>query len=168
MLKRGKKASAIPISPHKQVTYGFLIIIVISTLYVLFVPQSKMADAQVIDDTQIMVHNGMGHQFRHGHNRLFEGQTNTDVKTLFMSALSDTNQIGQCKSSKVQNQDDVANEEEIEVPEFYDWRKEYPHCVQPVQSIGTTNCSASYALASLSTVADRICMSSNNPITLSA
>jgi hypothetical protein len=76
-----------------------------------------MADALVIDDTQILVHNGMGHQFKHGRNEVFEGKTNTDVRTLFMSSLSDTNQIAQCKSSKSMDPNEMTAEEEIEVPE---------------------------------------------------
>jgi len=62
-------------------------------------------------------------------------------------------------------------EEEIELPESYDWRDAYPQCVQPVQSIGgqdNGNCSSSYVFATLQAVADRICMGSNATIRLSA
>lgn len=55
------------------------------------------------------------------------------------------------------------------MPDAYDWRDAYPQCVQEVLSIGAgRNCSSSYALASLSTVADRICMGSNVTVRLSA
>ena len=55
------------------------------------------------------------------------------------------------------------------MPEAYDWREQYAHCVQDPLSIGAgKNCSSSYALASLSTVADRICMGSNITVRLSA
>ena len=62
-------------------------------------------------------------------------------------------------------------EEEIDVPESYDWREAYPNCVQETQSIGGPNggnCSASYAFATLSAVEDRICMGSNVTVRLSA
>lgn len=48
---------------------------------------------------------------------------------------------------------------DIDIPEEYDWRKEYPHCVLPPMSVGNHNCSASYAVSTLSAIQDRICMS---------
>jgi hypothetical protein len=61
-------------------------------------------------------------------------------------------------------------EEEIDLPESFDWREVYPQCVQPVQSIGlagATNCSASYAMATLSAAEDKICMNANSTVKLS-
>lgn len=48
MLQRSKKA-AVP--QHKQVTLGFLLIIAISILYVVFVPKTNTNDILIIDDT---------------------------------------------------------------------------------------------------------------------
>jgi len=45
----------------------------------------------VLDDAQIMVHNGGDHQFKHGQNELFSGKTNSQVKSYFFSGMSDTN-----------------------------------------------------------------------------
>ena len=121
----------------------------------------------VIDDSQMLIHNGQGHQFKHGRNNLFEHKTLADAKQMFMSALSDTNNVNPCKTAKgVQGYED----EEIDVPESFDWREAYPKCVQPVMNIEQrgANCSASYAMAALSAVEDRICMSSNNTVKLSA
>jgi len=86
-----------------------------------------------------------------------------------MSALSDTNQIGNCKTSKKTDPEAEFDEMEIEVPDSYDWREQYPHCVQPVHDIGADrNCSASYAMATLGVVEDRICMGSNQTVRLSS
>jgi cathepsin B len=90
-------------------------------------------------------------------------KTLADAKTMFQSALSDTNQIKPCSSSL--GIEDV-EEEDIDVPESYDWREAYPDCVQPVRSIGTS-CSASYAFATLSAIEDRICMATNSTVKLS-
>ena len=58
---------------------------------------------------------------------------------------------------------------DIELPEQYDWREEYPHCVQtPINIGGDFNCSSSYAFTTLSVVQDKICMTNNNTIQLSA
>jgi len=83
----------------------------------------------VIDDSQILVHNGMGHQFTHGPNALFQQRTLADAKQLFMSALSDTNQIGACKTSTGVDGVSPDEEDKIDIPDEFDWRKEYSHCV---------------------------------------
>ena len=65
----------------------------------------------------------------------------------------------------------MEDEMDIDLPEQYDWREAYPHCVQPVQSIGygdAKNCSASYAMVTLGVAEDKICMSQNNTVKLSA
>jgi len=45
----------------------------------------------VLDDANILVHNGQGFNFKHARNSFFEGKTLADAKQLFASALSDTN-----------------------------------------------------------------------------
>lgn len=87
---------------------------------------------------------------------------------MFMSALSDTNNINTCKTGKKLKEEDDFEEMEIELPDAYDWREQYPSCVQPIMDIGAQfNCSASYVMATLSTVEDRMCMANNKTIKLS-
>ena len=82
-----------------------------------------------------------------------------DVKAMFMSALSDSNNVPQCKTSKKTDPNADWEEMEIELPESYDWREAYPDCVQPVMNIGSDkNCSASFVMSALGAVEDRICM----------
>jgi len=69
-----------------------------------------------------------------------------DAKTLFHSSLSDTPNIGPCKTKE---------DEEGIIPDKYDWREQYPECVQT--SVSGGNCSASYAFATLGAIGDRIC-----------
>ena len=73
------------------------------------------------------------------------------------NSLADNPNIAPCKSSE-----DV----ETIIPESYNWREVYPQCAQAVKNQG--NCSAAYAIATTSTVADRICQASNTTISLSA
>jgi hypothetical protein len=117
---------------------------------------------KVIDDAQMLVHNGQGHQFKHGTNNFFKDKTIADVKYLFTSGLSDTNQITPCKTSTNLQGELEMQEMKIDVPETYDWREAYPRCVQPPSNMGEDkNCSSTYAFATLSAVQDRICMGSN-------
>jgi hypothetical protein len=60
---------------------------------------------------------------------MFQAKTIADAKNMFMSALSDTNQIGNCKTSKHMQEGDNWEELEIEIPDSYDWREAYPQCV---------------------------------------
>lgn len=80
------------------------------------------------------------------------------MKTLFGNSLSDTPNVPPCKSRE--------DTEETIIPDKYDWRENYPECVQEVFNQG--NCSASYALATTSVVADRICQQVKKPVRLSA
>jgi hypothetical protein len=80
------------------------------------------------------------------------------VKSLFGNSLSDTPNVAPCKSRE--------DSDETIIPEKYDWREQFPECVQEPVSQG--NCSASYAIASTSATADRICMAVKKPVRLSA
>jgi len=100
---------------------------------------------------------------------MFKTKTMADAKNMFMSALSDTNNIGTCLTSKKQSPEDNFDEQDIEVPSSYDWREQFPQCIQPVMDTGADkNCSSSYAMATLGVVQDRICMGSNSTVQLSA
>ena len=56
---------------------------------------------------------------------------------------------------------------EIEVPDSYDWRNEYPHCSRPVPTI-SQGCQSTYIESSLSAVEDRICKENGKYIKLSS
>lgn len=90
MMRRGKKTN-----DQKQqyllVIGLFCAVCVFAVLYTVFNPKPKLSEQMVIDDAQIMIHNGQGHQFKHGKNTFFEGKALADAKQMFMSALSDTN-----------------------------------------------------------------------------
>ena len=74
-----------------------------------------------------------------------------------MNSLADSSNIGHCKSME---------DEEMIVPESFNWTEKYPQCARPVLASG--NCSASYAMATLSAVSDRICQANNRTVTLSS
>jgi len=82
-----------------------------------------------------------------------------EAKRLFEQGLSDQPNIDPCKSNQAENA--------VEIPESYDWRQQYPDCVQEPLTI-PQNCSASYIYSSLSATEDRICMKSNEKVRLSA
>jgi len=57
---------------------------------------------------------------------MFMHKTLAEAKSMFMSALSDTNNITPCKSSKKMDPNVPFEELDIQLPESYDWREVYP------------------------------------------
>lgn len=171
MYSRSRKENT-QMTQYYYVIAFFIVVCIISILVTVINPKQKFSDKEVIDEQDILIHNGQGHQFKHGENKIFKKKTLKDAKNMFMSALSDTNNIQHCKTAKkvdekAQGEDFV--EMDIEIPESYDWREAYPQCVQPVMDIGSQyNCSASYAMSALGSVEDRVCMATNKTIKLSS
>lgn len=101
MLNRGrKKTSADPMSSYYSVIYAFVFICVAAVATTMYSPKQKFSEMDVLDASQMLIHNGQGHQFKHGANGFFEHKTLADAKQMFMSALSDTNNLGSCRTSK--------------------------------------------------------------------
>lgn len=82
MMTRSRKQTD-PNQQHWYVIYGFVAVCAIAVLMTLFNPKQKISEQKIIDDTQILVHNGQGHQFKHGRNMLFEQKTMADAKKMF-------------------------------------------------------------------------------------
>ena len=62
MMKRSKaKSAGGKVDQYKMVIYGFIGVVVISVLYTILFPKTKIGELTIIDDAQILVHNGMGH-----------------------------------------------------------------------------------------------------------
>lgn len=71
MLKRGKKKDD-TMMQYYLVIGGFIAICVAAVLYVLLNPKKSFAQMQVIDESQILVHNGQqSSQFQQGTNSFF-------------------------------------------------------------------------------------------------
>lgn len=90
MLKRSKKVDTKKTN-YTLVIIGFCAICALSIFFTLFNKKQKFSEMVILDDAQILVHNGQGHQFKHGSNNIFKNKTIADVRPLFTSGLSDTN-----------------------------------------------------------------------------
>lgn len=75
-----------------------------------------------------------------------------------MNTLSDNPHMDKCASSEI---------EDMQIPETYDWRDQFPECVREVQSTDLTCMGATYAMAAISAAEDRICMHSKEQTKLS-
>ena len=87
-------------------------------------------------------------------NAFFEGWSLADVKLAAQVGLSQqARNMSPCTS--------YMNEGEL-VPQAYDLREEFPHCMQEVMSQG--NCSAGYAFATAAVASERFCMVTNGQV----
>uniref|UniRef100_A0A7S3I4I9 Peptidase C1A papain C-terminal domain-containing protein n=1 Tax=Favella ehrenbergii TaxID=182087 RepID=A0A7S3I4I9_9SPIT len=137
----------------------FIATMAAAALYTFLNPQQSFAGMPVIDESAMLIHNGQSHRFQQGANEFFNGWTISDAKKLFETGLSDVPQIDPCKSSK---------DEEMVIPESFDWREENPECVQEAPAVAQ-NCTASYIMSTLSAASDRICKGGKKePIQLSS
>jgi hypothetical protein len=159
MLKRSRKPDS-TMSQYYIVIGAFVGICVISVFYVLLNPKKSFAQMPVIDESAILVHNGQqSNAFQRGENQFFQNWTISNVKSLFGNSLADSSNVAPCKSKELTSEDMI-------IPQSFDWRQQFPQCVQEAKSQG--NCSASYAVATLSMVQDRICMQTNRTVELAA
>lgn len=130
MFSRSRKENN-PMMPYYIVTGVFTVICIAAILVTFVTPKQNIADKEIIDASEMFVHNGQGHQFKHGENKIFHKKTLREAKHMFQSALSDTNSIGTCRTSKKFDEKIQGDfeEMEIELPDAYDWREAYPQCV---------------------------------------
>jgi hypothetical protein len=61
MLRRSASKKTDPKQQYYMVVAIFCGVCVLSVLYVLLNPKPKLTELQVLDDSNIMVHNGQGH-----------------------------------------------------------------------------------------------------------
>lgn len=137
-------------------------------VYTVLNPQKSFASMPVIDETSILVHNGQSHRFQQAANDFFgvsviqlnllQNWTISEAKSLFEQGLSDTNNLEQCRTS---------TNTELEIPETYDWRVQFPECVRESAPKIEKECASTYVATSLSAVEDRICMGSKQIVKLS-
>ena len=68
-------------------------------LYTILNPPQSFATMPIINESQILVHNGQSHRFKEASNDFFQNWTIADAKVLFEQGLSDTPSIEQCRSN---------------------------------------------------------------------
>ena len=79
MFNRGKKENT-QMKQYYYVIAGFTLTCVFAIFFTIFNPKVKFTELAVLDEQAMMVHNGMGNQFKHGENDMFRGKTMADAK----------------------------------------------------------------------------------------
>ena len=70
MMNRNKKTYD-RLTSYYGVIGFFCFVCVAAILFTVFNPKTKFSELLVLDESQILIHNGQGHQFKHGENDLF-------------------------------------------------------------------------------------------------
>ena len=147
MIKRSKKKQSDPNLQYYLVIGGFVVIMVAIIVYTVFInPKESFLLKQIIDHDEFLVHNSQNQFFTVGANKQFEGVTMNEARKLFNVGISDSPNLPSCEE-----------QEDVEIPESYDFRKSEigQLCVDEPRTTG--NCTAGHVLSLLSTIEDRIC-----------
>jgi hypothetical protein len=101
-------------SQYYYVIGGFAFVMIAAFLYTVMNPPQSFATMPIVNESQILVHNGQSNRFKEASNEFFKNWTIADAKVLFEQGLSDTQNIEACRS---------ATNKEMSIPESYDWRE---------------------------------------------
>ena len=146
-LKLGKKKNEWFLNPY-YLTFGGLFLVLIYVIVMLFMNrQTPLNKIPVLDETAFFQHNS-GNSWKQGPSKFFEGQTLADAKRLMSTSFASHSNLNKCF---------VEGAEEI--PESYDVRESQKECKLPVVD-QNKKCAGSYATAVASTLAEKLCIES--------
>ena len=146
-LKLGKKKSEWFLNPY-YLTFGALFLMLIYVIVMLFMNrQTPLNKIPVLDETAFFQHNS-GNSWKQGPSKFFEGQTLADAKRLMSTSFASHSNLNKCF---------VEGAEEI--PESYDVRETQKECKLPIVD-QNKKCAGSYATAIASTLAEKLCIES--------
>ena len=147
-LKLGKKKNEWFLNPY-YLTFGGLFLVLIYVIVMLFMNrQTPLNKIPVLDETAFFQHNS-GNSWKQGPSKFFEGQTLADAKRLMSTSFASHSNLNKCF---------VEGAEEI--PESYDVRESQKECKLPVVD-QNKKCAGSYATAVASTLAEKLCIESD-------
>lgn len=109
--------------------------------------QTPLNKIPVLDETAFFQHNS-GNSWKQGPSKFFEGQTLADAKRLMSTSFASHSNLNKCF---------VEGAEEI--PESYDVRETQKECKLPIVD-QNKKCAGSYATAIASTLAEKLCIES--------
>lgn len=123
---------------------GGLCLYVIATMFMNSAP--PLHKLPVLDEKRMSDHNSQSPNWKMGPNEFFEGATMADAKRLMNVGFASHSNIPKCQV-----------DENINIPESFDYRETFKKCVLPVVDMGRS-CGASYALLTAKTVSERNCI----------
>mmetsp|Transcript_6171 Transcript_6171/g.9145 ORF Transcript_6171/g.9145 Transcript_6171/m.9145 type:complete len:362 (-) Transcript_6171:55-1140(-) len=152
-MKASKKKA--PSNMNTYIAVGIFagIVGVVIGILVLY-PELPLHKVPALNSDLMEAENSLGLSFTQKSNDFFENWMLSDVQKSAQNSVSQqARNLSPCSS--------YINEGEL-VPENYDSREHWPHCIEPVAKQG--NCSSAYALASAGVLSERFCIQSKGSI----
>jgi cathepsin B len=148
-LKLGKKRKDWFLNPY-YLTFGGLFLVLIYVIVMLFMNrQTPLNKIPVIDETKFFEHNS-GNSWKQGACKFWEGLTLADAKRLMSTSFASHSNLNKCF---------VEGSEEI--PESFDVRETFKDCKSKI-SDQNKKCAGSYAVTIASTLAEKLCIESED------
>ena len=148
-LKLGKKKKDWFLNPY-YLTFGGLFLVLIYIVVMLFMNrQTPLNKIPVLDETRFFEHNA-GSTWKQGACKFWEGQTLADAKRLMSTSFASHSNLNKCF---IETAD--------EIPESFDTRETFKECKLNVVD-QNKKCAGSYATATASTLAEKLCIESDD------
>ena len=148
-LKLGKKRKDWFLNPY-YLTFGGLFLVLIYIVVMLFMNrQTPLNKIPVLDETRFFEHNA-GSTWKQGACKFWEGQTLADAKRLMSTSFASHSNLNKCF---IETAD--------EIPESFDTREAFKECNLNVVD-QNKKCAGSYATAVASTLAEKLCIESDD------
>ncbi|EAS02776.2 papain family cysteine protease (macronuclear) [Tetrahymena thermophila SB210] len=132
-----------------QISVALFGSLLLGAIISVMIPTGKKLTENVIVEEEIAQHNAQNYSFKIGPNTIFKDTTLASTQKLFLNQISHKQSLIRCPSEQDQNIIDLS----------FNFHTKYPQCVRPIANQGK-DCSASYSIAAVSSVADRLCMAS--------
>ena len=148
-LKLGKKKKDWFLNPY-YLTFGGLFLVLIYVIVMLFMNrQTPLNKIPVLDETKFFEHNS-GNNWKQGACKFWEGQTLADAKRLMSTSFASHSNLNKCYIESAE-----------EIPESFDTREMNKECKLKVVD-QNRKCAGSYATAIASTLAEKLCIESED------
>ena len=147
-LKLGKKKNDWFLNPY-HLTFGGLFLVLIYVIVMLFMNrQTPLNKIPVLDETRFFEHNA-GNSWKQGACKFWEGQTLADAKRLMSTSFASHSNLNKCFVDSTE-----------EIPESFDIREVHKECKLNILD-QNKKCAGSYATAVASTLAEKLCIESD-------
>jgi len=147
-LKLGKKKNDWFLNPYHLTFIGLFIVLIYVIVMLFMNRQTPLNKVPVLDETRFFEHNA-GNSWKQGACKFWEGQTLADAKRLMSTSFASHSNLNKCFVDSTE-----------EIPESFYTREVHKECKLNILD-QNKKCAGSYATAVASTLAEKLCIESD-------
>ena len=147
-LKLGKKKNDWFLNPYHLTFIGLFLVLIYIIVMLFMNRQTPLNKIPVLDETRFFEHNA-GNSWKQGACKFWEGQTLADAKRLMSTSFASHSNLNKCFVDSTE-----------EIPESFDTREVHKECKLNILD-QNKKCAGSYATAVASTLAEKLCIESD-------